>query len=65
LPHFQQAAQKKPDDADVQTNLGVLLAMRGEVSAAIQAFETALKIDPHNEAARGYLKRAQAMLGKL
>ena len=64
LPHFQQAAQKKPDDADIQTNLGVLLAMRGDVYAAIQAFQTALKIDPRNEAARGYLQRAQAMIGK-
>ena len=64
LPHLQEAVRRRPDDADLQTNLGLALASRGDLAAAIQAFQAALKSSPQNKAARADLERAQALANK-
>ena len=42
LPHFLEAVRLRPADPDIRTNLGALLASRGDLTGAIQAFETSL-----------------------
>ena len=63
MPQMQDAARLNPDDADIQTDLGALLAMRGDTKAAIAAFEHALRIDPNHQIARANLNRARAHQG--
>ncbi|MGH9581998.1 MAG: tetratricopeptide repeat protein, partial [Bryobacteraceae bacterium] len=64
LAHFQKAARLNPKSADIEANLGTLLAISGNLPAAIQAFEAALKIDPNHQAARANLAKAQAQLAE-
>jgi Flp pilus assembly protein TadD len=60
LPHLREAARLKPDDADIATNLGTALALRGDLAGAIAAYEQALKINPQHKTARENLARAHA-----
>ena len=62
LPHFREALRLRPGDADIHTNLGALLASRGDLSGAIQAFEQALKLNPNDGTAQEHLARARAAL---
>jgi Flp pilus assembly protein TadD len=62
LPHFQEAVRLRPEDADIRTNLGALLASRGDLSGAIESFEEALKLNPNDKVAQDYLTRARAQL---
>jgi Flp pilus assembly protein TadD len=62
LPHFRRAAELRPADPALQTNLGVALARSGDLKGAVAAFENALKADPDNQAARENLERARAGL---
>ena len=62
LPHFQEAVRLRPEDAEIRTNLGALLASRGDLPAAIQSFEEALRLNPNDKVARDYLTRARAAL---
>jgi len=41
---FGQAIKLRPDDADLQTNLGTSLTFAGDLTAAIGAFERALAL---------------------
>jgi len=62
LPHFEEAVRLRPEDAGIRTNLGALLATRGDLPRAIHEFEAALQINPADTAARDYLARARAKL---
>ena len=62
LSNFREAARLRPNDADIQANLGTLLAISGDLPGAVQAFERALAIDPHHEAAHANLQRVKTML---
>ena len=62
LTHLRAAAQSHPDDAGLQTNLGTVLAITGDLPAAQQAFETALKLDPSQSAAKANLEIVRAKL---
>ena len=62
LPHFDEAIRLRPQDADLRTNLGALLASRGDLPGAVRWFEEALKLNPNDKVAREYLARAQAAL---
>ena len=64
LPHFQEAVRLRPEDSDMRTNLGALLASRGDLRGAIQAFEQALKLNPNDATAQKYLTRARAALAE-
>ena len=62
--HFRSAAKLDPKDADLQTNLGVTLAMQKDFQGAIAAFEQALAIQPDHKAALANLARARTDLAK-
>ena len=62
LPHFEEAVRLRPEDAGIRTNLGALLATRGDFPRAIHEFEAALQINPSDTAARDYLARARAQM---
>ena len=64
VPHFRKAARLAPHDSDLATNLGVALAITGDLPGAIAAFEDALQSNPRNETARQNLSRARAALKK-
>ncbi len=64
LMHLTAAAQLNPADAELQGNLGALLAMTGNLPAAVQAFETALKLNPDQPVVRKNLDRARAQLAR-
>ena len=62
LPHFQEAVRLRPEDAEIRTNLGALLASQGDLAAAIQSFEEALRLNPNDKVARDHLARARTAL---
>jgi len=62
LAHFREAARWNPENADIQANLGALLATAGDLPGAAQALETALRLDPKQEAARANLDRVRAQM---
>ncbi len=62
LLHLKAAASLSPSDADLQGNLGALLAMTGDLPAAISAFETALKLNPDQPIVRKNLDHARAQM---
>ncbi|PYV85230.1 MAG: hypothetical protein DMG05_23185 [Acidobacteria bacterium] len=64
LPHLREAVRLRPGDADIRTDLGTVLASRGDLPGAIQAFEEALKLDPEHEVARAHLAWARAELAR-
>jgi Flp pilus assembly protein TadD len=51
-----------PTDADVRANLGTVLAISGDLPAAVRAFEESLRLNPEQAAARQNLVRAKAAL---
>jgi Flp pilus assembly protein TadD/mono/diheme cytochrome c family protein len=59
---FREVAALKPNDADAATNLGVALAMQGELDEARQCLERALRLNPRSESARANLERVRASL---
>jgi Flp pilus assembly protein TadD/mono/diheme cytochrome c family protein len=59
---FRELLALKPDDSDTCTNLGVALAMQGDLPAAKDLFERAVNLNPSNEVARKNLERARQRL---
>jgi Flp pilus assembly protein TadD len=59
IDHLQRVVAGRPKDADACNNLGSALAMKGDLQAAVRAFESALRIDPAYAAARANLERAR------
>ena len=57
-----EAVRLRPEDADIRTNLGALLASRGDLPGAVRWFEEALKLNPNDKVAREYLTRARSAL---
>ena len=47
-----KATALKPNNANVQTDLGVMYRKAGQPKEAIEAFEKAVRIDPKHEIAR-------------
>jgi Flp pilus assembly protein TadD len=62
--HFSQCLLFRPDDAELHSDLGTVLAIMGRFREAIPEFETALRLDPHLDAARRNLQAAKARLGQ-
>jgi Flp pilus assembly protein TadD len=60
--HLRRALDLDPNDAELASNLGAVLAMTGDLPAAIEALETALRLDSNNRMARQNLDRARAQL---
>lgn len=57
---FNEAAQMSPDDADVHIVLGVLYNLTREYDKAIESFQTALKLKPHDYSLWNKLGATQA-----
>ena len=59
---MRKAVRLEPDDADLWSNLGILLLLEGngeETQPSQQAFRQALKLDPKSAPARYHLARAR------
>jgi len=54
-----------PQDAAAYHDLGLAYAQKGDLDAAVQAFETSLALDPHRPAAHNNLAVALARQGRL
>lgn len=57
---FNEAAHLSPEDADVHIVLGVLYNVSRDYDKAIQSFETALKLKPHDYSLWNKLGATQA-----
>ncbi len=60
--HLGAAVTVAPADADLEADWGAVLAMSGNLPAAIAALETALRIKPDHVMAAKNLARAKAQL---
>lgn len=63
---MRKALRLEPKDADLWSNLGILLLLEGqgeETAPSQDAFRQALKLDPKNAAARYHLARARIAAG--
>ena len=56
---FRELLTLMPNDSDTCTNLGVALAMQGDLTAARDLFERAIVLNPANEVARKNLERTR------
>jgi len=59
---FREAVGLNPNDADASTNLGVALAMQGELIEARELLERAVQLNPRSEPARANLERVREAL---
>jgi tetratricopeptide (TPR) repeat protein len=60
--HLRESLSFRQDDAALHSDLGTVLARLGRIREALPEFETALRLDPHFEAARRNLEAARARL---
>ncbi len=60
IPHYQYFVRARPRDANGWTGLAIALASTGNGPGALAAFETAVRLDPHNPQFRENLSRARA-----
>jgi Flp pilus assembly protein TadD/mono/diheme cytochrome c family protein len=63
VAHLRESLALRQDDAALHSDLGTVLARLGRIREAVPEFETALRLDPHFEAARHNLQAARARLG--
>jgi Tfp pilus assembly protein PilF len=63
ISHYRQARSIRPD-ADTHNNLGLLLAIRGDMDASIEEFQQATQMDPNYARAFFNLGRVYARLGE-
>ncbi len=56
---FRELLALTPNDSDTCTNLGVALAMQGDMTGARDLFERAIVLNPANEVARKNLERTR------
>jgi len=64
LAELDQLVAERPDDARIRVIRGVELARAGRTGPAIEAFLAALRIEPDNVLAHGYLGRTFASVGE-
>lgn len=61
---YRELTGLNPGNADVRNNFGIILAKTGDLTGAVEQFETALKANPSHEAARRNLEQVRARLLK-
>jgi Flp pilus assembly protein TadD len=59
---YRESLAFRRDDAELHSDFGTVLARLGHIREAVLEFETALRLDPHLEAARHNLVAAKARL---
>jgi len=57
--HYRKSVRAWPQSAQVHNHLGIALMNLGQREQAIQSFQNALRVDPHDRAAQDYLRRAR------
>ncbi len=57
---YRESLGFRPDDAELHSDLGTVLARLGRIREAVPEFETALRLDPHLDTARRNLEAARA-----
>lgn len=62
---YEQALQLRPDFADAEVGIGIVLMDQGEPKKAIAHFKNATRLDPENESAHYRLARAFRAAGDL
>jgi Flp pilus assembly protein TadD len=65
LPLLESAAQRRPDDLNLQGNYGMAAAMAGDLPKAVAAFERVIALDPRSHEGRAQLAVFCAQLGQL
>ena len=58
---FEQVVRLQPDYVEGHLNLGIALARRGSLSAALDQFQTALRLEPGNGRAREFITRIEQL----
>ena len=61
---FEQAIRIDPENADLHNDLGIALAIQGNLVEAARHFEQAIRINPQHADARQNLERARAQIKK-
>jgi protein O-mannosyl-transferase len=64
VAHFRESVGLRQDDAALHSDLGTVLARLGRIREAVPEFETALRPDPHLDAAKHNLQAARARLAQ-
>lgn len=64
LPHFYQALELAPNDADVRTNLGLALTQQGKLEEALQQLNQSLQLHPNSAEAHNNLGLVLLAQGK-
>ena len=62
VSHYRESLGFRQDDARLHSDLGTALAKLGRFREAVPEFETALRLDPHLDAAKHNLQAARARL---
>ena len=62
LPHFEEAARRRPGDAELLYNWGTALAAASRYAEAAARFEETLRLDPSHARARHNLGAARLAL---
>ena len=60
IEHCRVVIAARPDDAEMQNNLGILLQKQDKIDEAIECYKKALQIDPKFQKAREKLDSALA-----
>lgn len=61
--HFDAAARRFPENADVQNYLGFAYRKSGKLDLAFEHYKIALKLDPRHRGAHEYIGEAYLMAG--
>jgi len=62
ISRYRESLGFRPDDAQLHSDLGTVLAKLSRFREAVPEFETALRLDPHLDAAKHNLQAARARL---
>jgi tetratricopeptide (TPR) repeat protein len=63
--HFERAAKRYPENADIQNYLGFAYRKWGKLDLAFIHYKQALKLDPRHRGAHEYIGEAYLMAGDL
>lgn len=65
VEYFTRAAQREPDNANVQNELGFSYRKSGDLDMAFKHYNEALRLDPKHKGAHEYIGEAYLMVNNL